>query len=415
MIGNESQVKRNSKGQNTRMTTEGYIQSLPESHRNKFDYTNTTYRGCKEEIEFICPLHGKQTHKAGKHKDSPYGCRCCGNEAAQQKKRDKGKERFLNHCIKLYGDLYDFSGSDYYDMKTDLTFICKIHGPQVRKPRDMFKNTPCTECGKELRSSLNRRPEEEVVRLSEGKFKKTFEFDFSNYKNCNSLIRIYCPDHGWTNTTVAKHLSTTTGCTECYRESERVVWNSIPQEKNIEILKDLYGDKYNFFTEDIGKSTDYVRYYCKKHHNLKITQLKHLKGGYACNQCGDEVMAEKLTGWYTETRIERDKDFYLKDANNLYIFDMLHGRYKIGIAKQCTTRLSSVKSQSKTPAASVLYTFPVDTYNGFYLERALHDAYRDCRYYYDFKWKGHTEVFTLSVRQLKDIVANIKETINDKT
>lgn len=403
-------MKRDKYGCNSTLTTDEYIESLPEKFKEKYDYQDTIYKGCKEDIEFFCPLHGLQTMKADKHKSSKHGCRLCAKEVTLDARRAIGKTKFFKECSERYGSDLDTSSAEYVDMNTEVTIYCTIHNKSLKGlPKNIIKATPCKDCSLEHKSLINRKPENEVIKQSKEKFSVDFEFDFTNYKNCNSKILIKCPIHGWHTNSLTNHLASTTGCPQCFELVDKSTWNSISLEDNFRKLIELYGDKYSFFTEDIGKSRDYVRYYCKKHHNLKITRLSHLRDGFACNQCGDEVMASKLTGWYTPKKVEKNKEFYSKDDNHLYIIDMTDGRYKIGLAKHPSSRICSIREYSNTPDANYLELFSSNTYDCFFTEYYLHNLYRDKQFDYGFSWKGHTEVFTLTRKDLEDIKMIIKE------
>lgn len=405
-------MKRDKSGRSIELKTKEYLETLPEHHRKTFDYTNTIYTGCKNPITFICPLHGVQTYpRAGKHKLSPYGCKACGKEALYAEKVRQGRVRFFDKFKVKYGNSYDLTNTVYTKNNEKSKFICNTHGECEDYPRCAIKRHPCEICRSEERSFVYRKPIEDVKKQSRDKFGEVFEYDFTDYKNCKDLISIKCLKHGWFKDNLANHLSSQYGCSDCYKESSRPSWNRISAEDNFNTLKDLYGDKYHFFCEDIRRSTDKVRYYCRKHKTLKSTQLKHLKDGYACNQCGDEAGAEKLTGWYTKRNVEKNKEKYTSENNNLYIIHLKDDIYKIGIAKQPFARLCTIRKNSRCQEATISDLYGFTTYECFYLEQNIHKMLKDFRYKWEFPWKGHTEVFKLSedeIEKVYEVITNHK-------
>ncbi|MCP3683195.1 MAG: DUF723 domain-containing protein [bacterium] len=402
-------MKRDEKGKALPMNTEEYLKSLPEHHRNTFDYSESVYSGSDEPITFICPTHGEQTYpKARKHKISPHGCKECGKGALYKKKAGYGEERFYKIFTEKYGDTYDLSYTRYEKSKTSCDFFCLEHGLTQDKPCHAVKRHPCKKCRSVARSLVNRKPPDVVIEESFSRFGKKFEFDFTNYISSKSIIMIKCPTHGWDDVRLSNHLNSNLGCSKCFQESEKTAWNAVSKETSLSVLDYIYKGKYHFFTEDIGKANDYVRYYCPRHHHFHKTQLRHLKDGFACDKCGDEVMAEKLTGFYTVKRIERDKDFYQKDYNTLYIMKLSDGVYKIGIAKHPKTRLCSVRTQSKIESAELVSVFEGTTYECFYLEKYFHTYFNDKRFKFDHVWKGHTEVFELTYKELNDVLSTTR-------
>ena len=390
--------------------TEKWLNELPERFLKYFDYTETVYIKSKDNITYFCPIHGYQTQKAEKHKHSKCGCPECGKEFQSRQKRELGKQVFFDNFKSKYGDHYDTSVIDYTKKNEPCIFFCNIHTkPFTDTPINAEKRHPCTICRSIERNKIQRKDEDVVRAQSKTKFKKIFEFDFTNYTNCHSEIGIKCPTHGWFTDKLSNHLTTKYGCPLCFEESPKTAWNRISVEDNITHLKTLYGEKYNFFTEDINTTDNKVRYYCKKHHNLKSTKLGHLRDGFACNQCGDEVMAEKLTGWYTVKRVERYKDKFIREQNNLYLINIKDDIYKIGLAKFPSSRICTIRKGSKCNTASYVHTRKINTYEAFYLEKYLHNHLKKFRFKWDFSWKGHTETFRLNPEQIDDVISIIED------
>jgi len=385
--------------------------TLPDNFKEKYDYRDTSYFGSNEIIYYICPYHGRVSMLANKHKNSKYGCNSCATELGAKNKKATAGISFIAKCKRLYGGQFDYSHIDYRDTKTNVKFICKDHGPLYEIPMYAQRYNPCKGCRDLVNVNINRKPEQQVRKESLDKFKVEFDFDFTNYINCNSIIGIKCPDHNWFDNKLSNHFNSLKGCPQCFIEWEDRPSTKISKEDNIKKLLDIYGDKYNFFTEDIDKSKSHVRYYCRKHHCLKSTALNHLKDGYACNQCGDEVMAEKLTGFYTFKSVEKNKDKYLKQRNNLYIFLLDTDVYKIGISTKPTNRNSSVKKAIGLPS-KILTTWPLCTYDAFYLEQHIHSLIKDYRFDFGYTWNGHTEVFTLNYDDLEGVIQYIDYKVN---
>ena len=49
------------------LTTEEFIAKAKEIHGEKYDYSETVYRGRRKNIDIICPIHGKFSQNAGRH------------------------------------------------------------------------------------------------------------------------------------------------------------------------------------------------------------------------------------------------------------------------------------------------------------------------------------------------------------
>ncbi len=401
-------MKRDKFGRNSVLTTEEYITSLPESHRSKFDYSQTEYKGSGECITFQCKIHGKQSAQACRHKSSEFGCRACGKEANRLAKVNKGRSNFYRISKEIHGDKFDYSLVDYIKSTLKVKIICPIHG--------LFEQTPnshttvgthgCLECSKVSATDKLKLTPREILKRSKAKFGDKFILDLSSYSSINSLVKITCPIHGEFVYKLCNHLSSEEGCPCCFEDKEKISHNRLSILESVERLGDVFDGQYHFFTEDIKISTDKVRYYCPIHKTLCSTQLKHLWDGHGCRQCGRDRGNLKLSGFYNKTIIERKKEFFKNDHNHLYLLHLELDKYKIGIAKDISTRIVSIKGQC--PLIPKLVTkLAGNTYDIFYTEQELLSKYKDKQYIYEHKFKGYTEVLSLTPQDVECLIERI--------
>ena len=78
-----------------RYSTTQFIEYCKNKHNNKYDYSKTIYRGSKEDIIVICPIHGEFTQNAAHHKNG-IGCPKCFNDR-RGKQYLKTTEQFNNY------------------------------------------------------------------------------------------------------------------------------------------------------------------------------------------------------------------------------------------------------------------------------------------------------------------------------
>ena len=153
-------MKRDSKGRNTKMSTAEFIAGLPDEFKVKFDYSGTIYTGGLELIHYVCPIHGKQSMKAGKHSKSQHGCNPCARIATEVAKIQQGKLNFEKVIEERYKNQYQVQYSKYKSTKTELSFYCNIHNKVYKDiPMYAMKRHRCTVCRKEERSLLFRKSE----------------------------------------------------------------------------------------------------------------------------------------------------------------------------------------------------------------------------------------------------------------
>lgn len=74
--------------------TELFIQRGKELYGDKYDYSITVFKGLKEYIKIICPIHGEIELIARNHFKNE-GCRLCSNKKSGKLKNEKSKRRFI--------------------------------------------------------------------------------------------------------------------------------------------------------------------------------------------------------------------------------------------------------------------------------------------------------------------------------
>lgn len=119
--------------------TEDFIEEAKKVHGDKYDYSLVEYKNCKEKIKIICSTHGifEQTpdaHLVGKN------CHKCSGLI------NKTTEQFIEAANKIYNNKYDYSFVDYKNNLTKVKILCNIHGVFEQIPKNHLKNHECPYC-----------------------------------------------------------------------------------------------------------------------------------------------------------------------------------------------------------------------------------------------------------------------------
>lgn len=123
----------------TRLTTEQFIENAREVHGDTYDYSKVIYKGNKVPVEIICPSHGTFLMKPNSHTSTRNGCRLCWES--------KG-EKAVEVCLKKYGipyireyriepSLYRY---DFYLPGLDI--LIEFNGIQHYQPVEAFGGLP---------------------------------------------------------------------------------------------------------------------------------------------------------------------------------------------------------------------------------------------------------------------------------
>jgi len=213
-------------------------------HGNKFNYDNTDFKSMHKHVEIMCPLHGKFKQTPYKHLISKNGCPKCGIEAMRASKRGT-KESFIEKAIAKHGNKYLYDNVKYVDDKSKVDVTCPKHGDFSIRPSSHTSGNGCSKCGKESTDLKNTKTTEEFIKESKAKHGDKFDYSVTEYTGAFNKIKIICPIHGTQLMYPNSHLNSTTGCTKCGQELNRL--NQTPTKEDfIKKSRLVHGNKYNY-------------------------------------------------------------------------------------------------------------------------------------------------------------------------
>ena len=187
--------KENKKQHRTKrkITTEEFIERAKEIHGDKYDYSEVVYHNMNAPLTVICPIHGKFYTNGLRHIHRKHGCPACNGGVPIN------HDEFLRRATEKWGDVYDFSESEYIRSDEKIKVIChkknkdgKEHGPFWAKPNSILSKHGCPKC-------RNSHLEEKVLEILERNNiknikEKTFE-DLKSSKDVCLRLDFYLPDH----------------------------------------------------------------------------------------------------------------------------------------------------------------------------------------------------------------------------
>ena len=118
----------------------------------------------------------------------------------------------------VHGDKYDYSKFEYSKNRTDSTIICPVHGEFNQSAWTHMKGHGCPKC-----SGNKRLTKDEFVSAANLRHTIAYIYDFSDYKNMHSKVKITCPKHGNFFQTPMSHVRGS-GCPKCNQsQGERMI------------------------------------------------------------------------------------------------------------------------------------------------------------------------------------------------
>lgn len=198
-----------------------FINEAQSKHGYKYDYSETDL-GNKDEKGKVCIIchekdengveHGKFWQHPSDHLRGE-GCKKCGRLMAN-KKLKKDTEWFKKEAIKIYGDIYDLSKTQYVDSKTEVCIICRKHGEFTKTPNAFLRNHQgCQKCSIE-KSKLPKMSTENFVEKCKIVHRNRYTYIGTEYKGCREKTIAQCPIHGTFKIIPYTHIRGS-GCPKC--------------------------------------------------------------------------------------------------------------------------------------------------------------------------------------------------------
>ena len=203
---------------------------------------------------------------------------------------------FISNSIKIHGDIFDYSQSEYINTETKLKIICKKCGYEFfRDPHIHLRGQGCFKCFNTNRTCTT----EAFIKKAKEIHGDKYDYSLVNYINNYIKIKIICPKHGIFEQKPNHHLHNH-GCAKCYDDDR--FYNS---EEFINKSISIHGDRYDYSLVDYVDSNSNVKIICKKHGIFEQKPFTHL-ADHGCPKCHT-------------SKGERDIEQFLKDNNINYI------------------------------------------------------------------------------------------------
>jgi len=282
--------------------TELFIKKAKKLHGDRYDYSKVKY---KTKIIIICSKHGEFLQTPDNHL-RPANCMQCANEEAHLRNKSNESE-FINKAKKIHGDTYDYSLVKYYNARTSVIIICKIHGQFNQLPYNHLNEQDCPICMKEYlaNNNPNKMTTQQFIERCRIIHDDQYNYEKVEYKNYKEYVIIICLIHGEFKQTPSTHLRGN-GCKPC-----GIIKRANMDKKSIkEFIEDaivIHGNLYDYSEVNYINSKTNVVIICKKHGKFEQTPSNHYKFG--CQQCGWESISYKKTCTL---------DHFVEKANKVY-------------------------------------------------------------------------------------------------
>ena len=201
-------------GGKMKLTTNLFVEKAMDIHGDKYDYSNSIYENAKKFINIICKAHGEFAQISSNHL-SGQGCPKCGGTQI------KDNKEFIDACIKIHADKYDYSLVTYINNRTKVKIICKYHGEFEQIPQNHLSKKGCPKCGGKIKSTTI-----DFIKKSIILHNNKYDYSLVNYTNNRIKVKINCLKHGEFEQKPNDHLNGR-GCPTCCSSKGEIIIEDI--------------------------------------------------------------------------------------------------------------------------------------------------------------------------------------------
>lgn len=209
---------------------------------------------------------------------------------------------FINKAVKIHGDKYDYSKTEYIKSSLKVTIICKIHGDFLQNPSlHISQKKECPKCVGNFKKTTS-----EFIQIAYKVYGDRYDYSKVDYINTDSKIIIICKIHGEFLQTPHLHINRLCGCKKCsnIKQSKRQA-KSI--DKFIYESNKIHKNKYDYSQVIYKNNRTKIYIICNIHGIFSQIPDNHLKG-FGCSKCTGKN--KKTTDEIKILFINKHKDKY---------------------------------------------------------------------------------------------------------
>ena len=222
-------------------------------------------------------------------------------------------EEYINKAKAVHGDRFNYSKVNYINAKTPIEIICPEHGSFLIKPGYHLQSQfGCPKCARTYGKQYTRLTQEEFIRRAKAVWGDRYDLSKAVYKSTLTKLEIVCPKHGSFWTTPSNFIDLKHGCKKCAIE-EHTKKQTFTKEKNLEIFKEVHGDKYDYSEVDFSNCKGKVKIICP-HHGPFYQKLSDHRSGNGCPECRGKRISQSLRR-SREEWINKAKEIHGDDYN----------------------------------------------------------------------------------------------------
>lgn len=237
-------------------------------------------------------------------------------------------EEVIERGKKIYGDVYDYSKTEYVNIDTKITVICPKHGEFQIRPDHFFDGHGCPKCGSQRGGNKNRLSLETFIEKARKVHGDKYDYSKVEYIEAKKKVCIICQKHGEFLQTPDSHLSGAE-CPQCAHRSYKYTTDEF-----IEIARKVHGDKYDYSKVKYVNRNTPVCIICPIHGEFWQKPREHFRG-FGCQVCGESRLENEIKLLLEENNIEYESQKRFDWLKNKYPMSLDFYIPKYNIAIEC--------------------------------------------------------------------------------
>lgn len=172
---------------------EQWIDGFKKVHGEFYIYEKAVFKNRNTPIEIICPLHKAFWLSPASHMKG-FGCLLCRGRRTSLKD-------YIERARAIHGLKYDYSDTELKKVDSHITIKCRVHGKFEIHANSHLNGHGCKKCAIEK----SRKDLEKLINEFNNVQGFYYNYDFVEYQNSKSLLKIKCPKHGLFSQRVRTH------------------------------------------------------------------------------------------------------------------------------------------------------------------------------------------------------------------
>jgi len=196
------------------LTTAEFVHRARKVHGTRYNYSKVVYVNSQTPVIIICDEHGQFKQLPGVHMKAIAGCPKCGKYIQADAIRKWTTETFIAQARNVHGDKYDYSETEFTDIREKLAIICPEHGKFEQVAYSHVNGTGCNICARPIRADKLRLTLGDFIQRAKTVHAEAYDYSKVAYKTAKDKVVIICPEHGDFQQQAGNHLEGN-GCPAC--------------------------------------------------------------------------------------------------------------------------------------------------------------------------------------------------------